>query len=112
MLHLRLALLALAMIGVAYAQDKKPDDKKPDDKTPPVKLRGQLPKNYKQLGLLDTQLQKIYKIRADARAKGDELRAKLAKLKDDETEQLEKVLTPEQLKRLREIRSGVKPTEK
>ena len=107
MLHLRLAVLALAMIGIAHAQDKKPDDK-----PPPVKVKGSLPMHYKRLGLLDTQLQKVYKIRADTKAKADELRAKLDRLKADEKEQLEKVLTPDQLKRLREIRSGDKPTEK
>jgi Spy/CpxP family protein refolding chaperone len=104
--------LTLAMIGVVYSQDKKPDDKKPDDKKPPVKLKGYLPQNWKKLGLRDDQVQKIYKIRADAKAKADELKAKLDKLKAEEKEQLEKVLTPEQLKRLREIRTGEKPTEK
>ena len=112
MLHMRSAVLALAMIGVAYAQDKKPDDKKTDDKPTPVKLKGYLPQHYKKLGLLDNQLQKVYKIRADTKAKADELNAKIAKLKADEKEQLEKVLTSDQLKRLREIRSGDKPTEK
>ncbi len=112
MLHMRLAVLALAMIGVAYAQDKKPDDKKTDDKPTPVKLKGYLPQHYKKLGLLDNQLQKVYKIRADTKAKTDELNAKIAKLKADEREQLEKSLTAEQLKRLRELRTGEKPTEK
>ena len=111
MLHLRLAVLTLAMIGVAYSQDKKPDDKKPDDK-PPVKLKGYLPQHYKKLGLRDDQLQRIYKIRADSKAKQDELLAKIAKLKADEKELLEKALTADQIKRLREIRTGDKPTEK
>ena len=114
MLHLRLAVLTLAltMIGVVYSQDKKPDDKKPDDKPPPVKLKGTLPQHYKKLGLRDDQLQRIYKIRADSRAKQDELRAKIDKLKADERELLEKALTPEQLKRLREIKLGDKPSDK
>ena len=112
MLHLRLAVLALAMIGIASAQDKKPDDKKTDDKPPPVKLKGYLPQHYKKLGLLDNQLQKIYKIRGETKAKTDELKAKIDKLKADEKEQVEKVLTSDQLKRLREIRSGDKPSEK
>ena len=112
MLHLRMAVLALtlAMIGVANGQDKKPDDKKPDDK-PPVKLKGSLPPNYKRLGLRDDQVQKILKIRADARAKTDELQAKIKKLKDDANDQVEKVLTPEQMKRLREIKLGDKPSD-
>ena len=107
MSHLRVALLSLALIGVIYAQDKKPDDK-----PPPVKLKGPMPTYYKKLGLSDVQVQKILKIRADTRAKVDELDAKIKKLKADEREQLEKALTPEQLKRLRELRTGEKPTEK
>ena len=109
MLHLRLAVLTLTltMIGVVYAQDKKPDDKKPDDK-PLVKLKGYLPQHFKKLGLRDDQLQRIYKVRADSKAKQDELKAKIDKLKADEKEQLEKVLTPEQIKRLRELRTGEK----
>ena len=112
MLHLRLAVLAmaLAMIGVSYAQDKKPDDKKPEEK-PPVKLKGSLPQHYKKLGLRDDQLQRIYKIRGDSKAKQEELRAKIEKVKTDEKEQLEKALTPDQIKRLRELRNGDKPAE-
>ena len=113
MLHLRLAILTLTLtlIGVAYCQDKKPDDKKPDDK-PPVKLKGSLPTHYKRLGLRDDQVQKILKIRAESRAKQDELLAKIKKLKDDANDQVEKVLTPEQMKRLREIKLGDKPSDK
>ena len=111
MMHLRVAVLALTLIGVAYGQDKKPDDKKPDDK-PAVKLKGTLPTYYKRLGLRDDQVQKILKIRADAKAKTDELTAKIKKLKDDANEQVEKILTPEQMKRLREIKLGDKPSDK
>ena len=113
MLHLRMGAIALALtlIGVVYSQDKKPDDKKPDDK-PPVKLKGSLPPNYKKLGLRDDQVQKILKIRADSRAKQDELLERIKKLKADEKELVEKVLTPEQMKRLREIKLGDKPTDK
>jgi hypothetical protein len=111
MSNLRVAVLALTLIGVAYGQDKKPDEKKPDDK-PTTKLKGYLPQYYKKLGLRDDQLQRIYKIRADTRAKADELKAKMEKLRADEKEQLEKALTPEQLKRLRELQTGAKPSEK
>ena len=111
MMHLRVAVLTLTLIGVAYGQDKKPDDKKPDDK-PAVKLKGYLPQHYKKLGLRDDQLQRIYKIRADTKAKTDELKAKMDKLRADEKAQLEKALTAEQLKRLRELQTGDKPTEK
>jgi hypothetical protein len=111
MMHMRVAVLALTLIGVAYGQDKKTEDKKPDEK-PAVKLKGSLPTYYKRLGLRDDQVQKILKIRAETKAKTDELTAKIKKLRDDGNEQVEKVLTPEQMKRLREIKLGDKPSDK
>jgi Spy/CpxP family protein refolding chaperone len=92
-------VLALALMGVAYAQEKS------DDKAP-VKVRGQLPAFFKKLGLRDDQIQKIYKIRAEYKGKVEELKRKLDQLKAAEKAELEKVLTPEQLKRLKELRSG------
>ena len=102
MLYLRVGVtaLALTLLGAASFQkpdDKKPSDKKPDDKAP-VKARGQLPPNFKKLGLRDDQIQKVYRIRGDYKAKQDELRAKLEKLRSEEREAVEKVLTPDQLK--------------
>ena len=118
MLYLRMSLIAMAltMVGAAYFQekkdDKKTDDKKTDDKPPAVKLKGPLPTHYNRLGRRDDQVQKILKIRLDYRTKQDELKAKMDKLKVEEKELLEKALTPDQLKRLREIKSGDKPSDK
>jgi len=108
MLYLRLVvvMLALVMLGAGSLQDPK-DSKKSDDPQP--KLRGQLPQFYKKLGLRDDQVQKIYKVRADYKSKTEELQRQIARLKAEEKEALEKVLTAEQLKRLRELRSGEKP---
>jgi hypothetical protein len=92
-------VLVLALIGAVYSQD-----------TP--KLRGQLPQYFGKLGLRDDQKQAIYKVRADYKVKKDQLQKQLDKLKADEKEALEKLLTPEQLKRLKEIRSGEKSTDK
>jgi hypothetical protein len=92
-------VLVLAMMGAAYSQD-----------TP--KFRGQLPANFGKLGLTDVQKQDVYKIRSDYKGKISQLEAQIKKLKAEEKESLEKVLTPEQLKRLKEIRSGEKSTEK
>jgi hypothetical protein len=117
MLRFRLigAVLLIALFGAGlYGQgeDKKGDkkgDKKPDEKPPPVlPVRGTLPQYYKKLGLRDDQKQSIYKIRATHKAKVEELKRQLQELKDREKEALEKVLTPEQLKRLRQLRSGEK----
>jgi Spy/CpxP family protein refolding chaperone len=107
MIYLRVGVvvLALALLGAVYAQDK---DKSTKDDKPAVKVRGQLPPYYKKLGLRDDQIQKIYKIRADYKSKIDDLKKKMDQLKADEKESLEKVLTPEQQKRLRELRLGGK----
>jgi hypothetical protein len=95
-------VLAMALMGAAYFQDDKQ----------PVKLRGQLPAYFGKLGLRDDQRQQIYKLRAGYKVKVDDLRRQIEKLKAEEKVALEKVLTAEQLKRLRELRSGEKATEK
>jgi hypothetical protein len=113
MLYLRVGVVAVALtlLGVVYAQDKDKatkDKTTKDDKAPVVKVRGQLPAYYKKLGLRDDQIQKIYRLRATYKAKVDDLKKKLELLKAEEREDLEKVLTPEQLKRLKALRSGEK----
>jgi hypothetical protein len=110
MLYLRVGVVAvaLALLGVVYAQDKDKDKTAKDDKAPAVKLRGQLPTYFKKLGLRDDQVQKVYRVRATYKTKIDELKAKIDKLRAEEKEDLEKILTPEQVKRLKELRSGAK----
>jgi hypothetical protein len=109
MLRLRVgvAVLAVALLGAGWLQGQG-EDKKGET---PVKVRGTLPPYYKKLGLRDDQVQAIYKIQNNYRGKADELRRQLKELKDKEKAATEKVLTAEQLKRLRELRSGEKPKE-
>jgi CRISPR/Cas system-associated endoribonuclease Cas2 len=106
MFRLRIAvtLMALSLLGAAFMQGKS------DEKTP-VKPKGVLPANFKKLGLTDVQRDKIYILQAEYKAKADDLRKQLEKLRAEERDSIEKVLTPEQLKRLKEIRSGEKPKE-
>ncbi|MFO0877392.1 MAG: hypothetical protein U0840_08455 [Gemmataceae bacterium] len=104
-------VLVLALMGTAFAQDKDKDKPKKPEEGTTTKLKGQLPPYYKKLGLRDDQVQKIYKLRADYKQKVDDLKKKMDLLKVDEKESLEKVLTPEQLKRLKELRSGEKPSD-
>ena len=96
------------MIGLGLVGAQVKDKEKEPDKAPPVKLKGQLPTFYKSLGLRDDQRQAILKIRAESKAKQDELRAAIEKLRADERGLLEKVLTADQIKRLRELRTGDK----
>src|SRR5438046_118673 len=105
-LTLLLAPLLLAgLSALVVAQDKKPDDKKDD---PPPKAKGQLPANFKQLGLDKSQVEKIYAAQAKYNAEIDKLKAKIDALKVEEKAEIEKVLTADQLKKLKEIRSGEK----
>jgi Spy/CpxP family protein refolding chaperone len=98
---------ALLVCGAAAYQDKD-KDAKDKDKKEEKKIKGTLPQYYKQLGLTDKQKQSVYKLRAEYKEKFDELEKAKAKLKGEEKEALEKLLTPEQLKELKKIRSGEK----
>lgn len=94
--------------GILVGQDKKADDKKPDE----PKVKGFLPQNWGKLGLSADQKQDIYRIQAKYNAEIDSLKAKIDKLKEEEKAAMEKVLTDEQKKKLKEIKSGEKPTDK
>jgi Spy/CpxP family protein refolding chaperone len=92
------AVLAVTLLagGLVMGDDKK-------DTPPP---RGTLPANWKKLGLSDEQLQQVYRIRGQYRAKIEALRRQINDLRRDERTDLEKLLTDSQRARLREIRSG------
>jgi Spy/CpxP family protein refolding chaperone len=100
------ALLILGLVGFAASQEKDKDKKKSEDK--PTKLKGFLPPNFKKLGLTDKQVQEIYKVQAEYKDRIDDLKAKMKKLQEAQKEAIEKVLTPEQRQRLKEIRTGEK----
>ena len=80
--------------GLLFAADEKKD--------PPVK--GQLPPNWKQLGLSDTQKNDVYAIQADYHGKIQDLESQIKKLRDEEHNKLLKVLTEDQKKHLRELK--------
>ena len=77
-----------------------------DDK--PAKAGPGLPAYYGKLFLREGQKQQILKLRAAYQAKGDALPRQIDQLKAEEKEALEEVLTPVQLKRLRQLRTGEK----
>jgi Spy/CpxP family protein refolding chaperone len=95
-------VMALFLGGGSLGQDKKTDDKK----DPPTKLKGQLPPNWKKLGLTDAQVQQVYKIQADYDVKINALQEQIKKLKGEEKGELMKVLTEAQKARLKEITEG------
>jgi Spy/CpxP family protein refolding chaperone len=67
------------------------------------KLKGVLPPNWGKLGLTDEQKQKVYKIEADYKGKIADLQKQIDELKGKEKEDMLKVLSDEQKKRLKDI---------
>ncbi|MBM3982373.1 MAG: hypothetical protein FJ304_19315 [Planctomycetes bacterium] len=89
------AMLVLA--GGLVGQEKK---------DPPVKVKGTLPANWGKLGLTETQVQDIYKIRNKAGEEISKLKAKIAEIEAARDKDSKAVLTAEQKKRLEDILTG------
>src|SRR5262245_19893543 len=95
-----LALVVVACVGlVCVGQDKDKADEIPSAK------RGQLPKLYTKLGLTQQQKEKVYGVRAHYRDKVEALQKQIDKLREEERERCEKVLSKEQLHALRKLKS-------
>lgn len=92
--------------GETKPADTKPAEPKPSD-TPAA--RGQLPPNWKQLGLTDEQKRHVYTVQSKYRARMEELQRQLADLRAQERKELEAILTPAQVERLKQIRTGSLP---
>lgn len=94
-------LWAVLVVGVAasvgVAQDKPKDDK------PESRAKGQLPQYWKQLGLTDEQVQRVYKLQAKYADDIDKLEEQIKALKEKMAKERAAVLTPEQKKRLEAI---------
>jgi hypothetical protein len=96
-------LMAAVLACGWWAGGNRADDK------PAVKVKGTLPAGFKRLGLTPEQTREVYRVRSDYRTKIDELQTKIDQLRREERLALEKVLTPAQKERLREIRAGETP---
>jgi Spy/CpxP family protein refolding chaperone len=97
--------LLFGLSSFAAVQDAKKDDTKPSSR-----LRGQLPPNYRQLGLSEEQRQSIYKIHNEYADKIDELEKQIEKMKNERNRAYGKVLTKAQRDRLEEIQKGKSDT--
>jgi len=102
MARLRFPVLILALLaGVVYFASG-PSLAQKDGPAP----KGFLPANWKKIGLSDDQVKTIYKIQAGYDTKIDALKAQIDALKKEEKTELEKVLTPAQKEKLKEILIG------
>ena len=100
---------AFAISGILVGQEPKPGDKKDtkvDPKAPLVKAKGQLPQNWKDLGLTEDQKQKVYTIQQKHGDEIDKLEAQIKSIKETIKKERFEVLTPEQKKKLEEIFKG------
>jgi hypothetical protein len=102
-----LGMLAIALLmgGWLHGEDTK-DGK--DDK----KIKGTLPANWGKLGLTDKQKQDVYKAQSEYKDKIADLEKQIKELKEAEKSAMEKVLTDEQKKRLKEIVNAKLPDTK
>jgi len=96
-------LLLLAAPVVAAAQDTKTQKK---DEPPAPAARGQMPQHFRKLGLSDSQLAQVRKVRGEYRTRVEKLREEIRQLQAEERKKLADVLTPDQRKRLAELRAG------
>lgn len=110
---LALVTALVVMSGGSVGQDPKKDDKKPAElpkvdkqDTPPARVKGQLPPNWKKVGLTDDQIQQIYRIQNKHDDEIDKLQTKIDDLKSARIRDARAVLTAEQKKRLEDILLG------
>ena len=101
-----LAIFSAILSGTfLVAQTPKPAEPEP-------KAKGQLPQYWKQIGLTEDQVQKVYKIQNKYNADIDKLEAQIKELKDKMAKERSEVLTAEQKKRLEDIIKGKAGTDK
>lgn len=92
-------VLALGICGTAVlGQDEKPKVPKQV-----ARAKGQLPANWKQLGLTDEQIQTVYRIQNKYNDEIDKLETQIKNLKEQMAKERSAVLTAEQKKRLEDI---------
>ena len=94
----------LTLTAWALAQDAKKDSPpSKDDSKVVVVTKHPLPQHYKQLGLSDEQKKQLARVQTDFGMKIDELQAQINKLKQEEKQAMEKLLTDAQRAQLLDI---------
>jgi hypothetical protein len=106
-----LFVLAVCLLGAVTlflsAADTKPGDPKDPPPPPP---KGQLPANWKKIGLTDEQVKKIYGVQADYHAKIAVLEEQVKALRAEQFKKEIELLTDAQKARLKELGEFKDPT--
>jgi Spy/CpxP family protein refolding chaperone len=87
------AAVALGIVGLSIAQDKK---------DAPTKGKGAMPTFFKSLGLSEEQKDKVRKVHTEFSDKIADLKAKIKDLEQEEKAEYDRILTEDQRKRYRE----------
>jgi hypothetical protein len=103
MLRLRVGLPVVAALLLACGWLSGQDAKTKEDVKEPIVIKGNLPKNWRKLGLSDDQTKKAIRIRAKYAAQLQDLQKQIDELRRQERGELEKVLTEGQRARLKEL---------
>lgn len=103
MIRLR-STIPLLVVGMFWSGLLMGDDKKTEKD--PIIISKRLPANYSKLGLSQKQKNDIYRVRAKYETEIQELQQKINELRDQQKIAFERVLTPSQKARLREILVG------
>ena len=98
-------VLGVVTSGFLFGEDKK-------DEKDPIIVKAQLPRHFKQLALSETQRKAVYKVRGKYAAEIEKLKQQIAALQEQETADLENILTDAQKARLKELRAGTTGKEK
>ena len=116
MRNVRFASLVCVALAAMFLGSQLPisssvaqDDAKPAaEKKVRKKPRGRLPNFYGQAGISTDQRSKIYSIQADYKEKIDALKKQIADLEEKQNKDFEAVLTPEQLKTVKDLEAAAK----
>ena len=100
------ALALLAGIVLVSGNGSFSQDKKETGKT-----KGQLPANWGKLDLSAEQKQAIYKVQAKYKDDIAKLKDKIKEVETEERQEMAKLLTPDQKKKLQELATGEKSKE-
>lgn len=106
-----LFLGAVAALSEAQLPPNESPKTSKEPKDEPAKVKPTLPKGWSKLGLTDAQKQELYKTRARFQEQIQRLQEQLEALKAEEKTELEKILTPGQKARLKEVLEGDKVKE-
>lgn len=100
-----IAAVSLSGLQAGFTNDVALAQKKQKKRAKRRKARGRLPNYYGKVGVSAEQREKIYSIQAQYNSQIKALEKQIAELKEKRDAEIESVLTPEQKKKLAQLRA-------